>query len=188
MSQDEAEDAALLSCLQACHDLYSRQQQFAHSTRKGFMNVAKARQSMGRSSVSVLDCREELVAQFRIAPCSSGGEDDPGAATWRRFDYASERSVRAVPTQVRRRGATASDGAPSADATLEEVADGPPAHQKDPILLFGGLVPPPLRKAKQDFSAALEQAILAANAVREILAAERAIAASESGAAASSER
>ena len=42
----------------------------------------------------------------------------------------------------------ASDGAPSADATLEEVADGPPAHQKDPILLFGGLVPPPLRKAK----------------------------------------
>ena len=50
MSQDEAEDAALLSCLQACHDLYSRQQQFAHSTRKGFMNVAKARQSMSDGS------------------------------------------------------------------------------------------------------------------------------------------
>ena len=138
-----------------------------------------------RQLVSVLEAAR-TAAGDGAGGSLSGGDDDPGTATWRRFDYASERSVRAVPTQVRRRGANASDGAASADATLEEVADGPPAHQKDPILLFGGLVPPPLRKAKQDFSAALEQAILAANAVREILAAERAIAAS--GAAASSER
>jgi len=39
---------------------------------------------------------------------------------------------------------------------VPEGGEAPPALAKDPVLLFGGLVPPALRRSKADFAAALD--------------------------------
>ena len=63
---NEEEDAVLLAMLENCNDLYGQQQRIAKAMRKGFLNMAKARQSMGPGSLSALDCRERFGAQISV--------------------------------------------------------------------------------------------------------------------------
>ena len=44
---------------------------------------------------------------------------------------------------------------------------------KDPTLLFGGLVPPQMRRARQEFTSAMEHIIIAANLAHKIMVAEK---------------
>ena len=152
---------------------------------------------MGRHSVSVLDCREELAAQYRVVcsqcvpfcfRCSShlsslitslsvarrDSCDEGDFDGWRRYDVDGQSSTASL--SLRRRGAASASmiDDETSDMTVEDGTDGA-VKTKDPILLFGGLVPPPLRKAKTDFGAALAHAIAAANAARSILAAAQAL-------------
>lgn len=59
-------DDALLLLLRCANGLYAEQQQGAKSLRRGFLDMAKARQSLGHGSVSALDCREDLRAKITV--------------------------------------------------------------------------------------------------------------------------
>eukprot|EP00612_Vaucheria_litorea_P000018 CAMPEP_0171452390 /NCGR_PEP_ID=MMETSP0945-20130129/517_1 /TAXON_ID=109269 /ORGANISM="Vaucheria litorea, Strain CCMP2940" /LENGTH=156 /DNA_ID=CAMNT_0011977047 /DNA_START=120 /DNA_END=590 /DNA_ORIENTATION=- len=66
------------------------------------------------------------------------------------------RNSKGVSNSVRQRNRASSEG-----SLLSEEIDSS-AASKDPIQIFGGLVPPALRKAKRSFTSALDYAILAA--------------------------
>ena len=59
-------DKAVIALLQHVNELYGEHQQAAKLMRKGFLNMAKARQSMGRGALSALDCREKMAAQMTV--------------------------------------------------------------------------------------------------------------------------
>jgi len=59
-------DDTVLGILRSCNELYGYQQLAATSMRKGFLNLAKARQSLGRGTVSALDCREDMWASATV--------------------------------------------------------------------------------------------------------------------------
>ena len=55
------EDEALVALLEKVDGLYAEQQRIAKSMRKGFLNITKARQSMGRNALSALVSRTCLL-------------------------------------------------------------------------------------------------------------------------------
>ena len=59
-------DKAVMTLLRLVNELYAENQRGAKSMRKGFLDMAKARQSMGRGALSALDCREKMVAQMTV--------------------------------------------------------------------------------------------------------------------------
>jgi hypothetical protein len=188
-------DETLLSLLRATSDLYAEQQHAAKNMRKGFLNLAKARQSLGRGTVSALDCREEMWPQFTLeaAPPPDEAQDLEGAEPlWHRHRQGAANTTSATKALRRRGGGgavegddTASEGSleslagedtTAAATTVADPTDGPdgsvPARDRNPLLLFGGLVPPALRKAQADFSAALEHYVAAAGLVHQMALAQ----------------
>ena len=188
----EVNDAALMLCLQQANELYEREQNASKLMRKGFMGLAKARRSMGRHSVSALDCRGELEAQLVVRvdsssqpPSANNKASSSAAVVWGRHE-----TVPATPARGRSPVAAAEDGdaLPSRrrNAAREPEPEAPPSSMEgggeasdrpavkkpsDTLLLFGcALVSPHLRKAKQDFLASVDQLLAAANAANALLA------------------
>ena len=63
----EQENAAILCVLTEADEYYKEQQRLGKTIRKGFLDLAKARQAVGpSSSISALNVREELSAQFSV--------------------------------------------------------------------------------------------------------------------------
>mmetsp|Transcript_104506 Transcript_104506/g.301274 ORF Transcript_104506/g.301274 Transcript_104506/m.301274 type:complete len:218 (+) Transcript_104506:1187-1840(+) len=171
------EDEALVALLEKVDGLYAEQQRIAKSMRKGFLNITKARQSMGRNALSALNCRELVDAQVRV---DATHEEDAGML-WERH-RESPGAVAPQNGAVRRRGAGGLSGPIDEDTASSHTPDEPAADdavqgaaQKNTLMLFGGLVPPPMRKAKADFALAVEHCIAAANIAQSIALAEREI-------------
>ena len=166
----EQENAAILCVLTEADEYYKEQQRLGKTIRKGFLDLAKARQAVGpSSSISALNVREELSAQFSVDAddaFDACAVDQLAASAAFRARKGGLDESRRVPSSesLRRRGDAAA--AATADATTcEEDAPPPP---RDTVLLFAGMPPPALRKAKKEFVTALQHAIKLANAGRRI--------------------
>ncbi|KAJ1445714.1 hypothetical protein M885DRAFT_549075 [Pelagophyceae sp. CCMP2097] len=170
----EIENRALIVGLQQADAYYQEQQRLAKTIRKGFLDLAKARQSSA-SPISALNCREELCAQYLVEndeDYESLGIEAAGAAdAWRAFN---PRGISLAQQSLRRRG--------GADDAVEELhesgmradSDGPD-EVVDPVLLFAGFPSPALRKAKKEFVHALTHMIKLANAIQRMRAAQHAL-------------
>mmetsp|Transcript_9688 Transcript_9688/g.17380 ORF Transcript_9688/g.17380 Transcript_9688/m.17380 type:complete len:205 (-) Transcript_9688:73-687(-) len=166
------EDEVLVGLLEKVDAMYAEQQRLAKAMRKGFLNITKARRNLGPNSLSALNCREEIEAQIRI-----DAHEDDAEMLWQRH---RDSPGAAAPQNgaMRRRGAGGLSGPAAEDEELEALSTTEQekrASDKDTLMLFGGLVPPPMRKAKADFAAALDTAIAAANIAHRIALAEREI-------------
>jgi hypothetical protein len=171
-------DDALVAMLRQVNELYQEQQLAAKSMRHGFLNMAKARQSMGPNSLSALDCREHMRAQFMLNKSAEvdyieSVADLDTARLWeKRQPGAGKGSL--APVLRRRAGADGSDeGAAQLGTDSESSEHDNSDGERDPILLFGSMIPPALRRAKNDFAVALEHYISAANLAHKISQAER---------------
>ncbi|KAJ8604832.1 hypothetical protein CTAYLR_001040 [Chrysophaeum taylorii] len=162
----ETENRAVLVMINQADQFYREQQRLAKTLRKGFLDLAKARSAVGPScKISALDCREELQAQFLLS-----GDDIAEVSmtsleacdAWRKRKAGADLQVAQIDS-LRRRGNETTEGA---------VAETPDETPADTVLLFTGLAPPTLRKAKREFVNALTHAIKLANAIQRIQAAE----------------
>jgi hypothetical protein len=128
--------------LSQADEYYQGQQRLAKMIRRGFLDLAKARQSVGPSStISALDCREELVAQYMIeADPNFAGLDASQAGTadaWRPYEakVAMEKA-----RSLRKRGSLDDDrneeqlGLTREDSDIDEAP-------VDTVLLFAGFPP-----------------------------------------------
>jgi hypothetical protein len=176
----DARNTLVLELLQSVEELYSIQVELNDCLRQGFFGLTRARLSSagsGPSSYSALDTRERLNASFRVRlsersaeeVLSSLGVKAPGGigamyVMRRALSAADEQSRGSQYEGLRQRG-HGSDGNESV-GLLSEPTDPPVADTLD---LYGGLVPPQLRKAKRDFSAGLAFAIRAATINQKVM-------------------
>mmetsp|Transcript_3404 Transcript_3404/g.11170 ORF Transcript_3404/g.11170 Transcript_3404/m.11170 type:complete len:188 (-) Transcript_3404:791-1354(-) len=169
----ETENQAVLVVLNQADEFYREQQKLAKALRKGFLDLAKARSAVGPSGrISALDCREELQAQYAV----DGDEIDgvevkslEASQPWRAHTDAAFGGARAGVggTNLRRRGGDDDDNG------ADLVQDGDAQQDKsDTVLLFAGLAPPALRKAKKEFVLALNHVLKIANASQRIQVAQ----------------
>lgn len=166
----ETENAAVLCVLREADAFYREQQRLGRTVRRGFLDLAKARQQHG-AGISALNLRKDLEAQQSVVPvedfekCSI--QDLSAASAFRlRKGAPGLSSVPAVPlTERRLRQRTAGDS-PSDSITGSE--DERPPGEQDPMLLFAGMPPAALRKAKREFLNALTQAVRLANSARRL--------------------
>jgi hypothetical protein len=188
-------DETLLSLLRATSDLYTEQQHAAKNMRKGFLNLAKARQSLGRGTVSALDCREEILPQFTVDEASSAQELEGAEPLWHRHSKIKTKMPSGAKILRRRGGGTAevddtasegsleSCGEESGPTTTADPSQGPHGNvtpqDRNPLLLFGGLAPPALRKSQSDFRSALEHYVTAAGLAHKIALAQSRLAAAQ---------
>lgn len=178
-SSIENENRAVLVVLNQADQFYREQQRLAKLMRKGFLDLAKARSTVG-APISALDCREELQAQFTLA------SDDVGSVSIGNLEAADawRKNVGAVgagPEQqqqaqsadkLRRRGMESQE--------LLSVSNEEQIEQTDTVLLFTALAPPTLRKAKREFVNALSSALKLANSIQRMQVAQAKLAASSS--------
>lgn len=166
----ETENAAVLCVLREADAFYREQQRLGRTVRRGFLDLAKARQQHG-VGISALNLRKDLEAQQSVVPvedfakCSV--QDLSAASAFRLRKGAPGLSAApAVPVAERRlRQRTAGDS-PSDSITGSE--DERPPGEQDPMLLFAGMPPAALRKAKREFLNALTQAVRLANSARRL--------------------
>ena len=170
----DVENKAILVALNEADQYYQEQQRFGKTIRKGFLDLAKARQAVGPSNaISALNVREELSTQFSVDEDDAFGGLDAFAIEAASAYRARKGGLGAgsrVPSSesLRRRGdvgATVERGDSGSMTTCEEDK---PEAPKDTVLLFAGMPPPALRKAKKEFVAALQHALKLANAARRI--------------------
>ena len=173
-SSIEAENRAVLVVLNQADQFYREQQRLAKLMRKGFLDLAKARSTVG-GPISALDCREELQAQFTLA------SDDVGtvsignleaADAWRKnvgVGAANPEQQVSSADKLRRRGMETQE--------LLSVSNEEQVEQTDTVLLFTALAPPTLRKAKREFVNALSSAVKLANSIQRMQVAQAKLAA-----------
>ncbi|CAM9967821.1 unnamed protein product [Pylaiella littoralis] len=165
--------AALLTALEDLHNIRNEMHTCIKQARQtfcGFLNMAKARRSIGRNSVSVLDTREEYSAEVTISIKAEGclGE---------RFEeskstFSRNRSERVPYPVVVRDGSLRQRGGVAAPVEIEESLLQPDQDapvRGDSMSLFATLVPPPLRKSKKNFSSVVDYAVEASNLAHRIL-------------------
>jgi len=186
-------DETLFTLLRATSDLYTEQQHAAKNMRKGFLNLAKARQSLGRGTVSALDCREEVLPQFTVDEASSAQELEGAESLWHRHSKVKTKTSSGAKILRRRGGGgtaevddTASEGSlescgeESGPTTTADPTQGPNGtvtpQDRNPLILFGGLAPPALRKSQADFRSALEHYVTAAGLAHKIAVAQNRLA------------
>ena len=64
----DAENAAVLTVLREADAFYREQQRLGRTVRRGFLDLAKARQQHGAGSISALNLRKDLEAQQSVVP------------------------------------------------------------------------------------------------------------------------
>ena len=112
MNSADESDKAVLALLRMVNELYAENQHGAKSMRRGFLTMAKARQSMGRGALSALDCREKMIAQMTVE--KDEGADLPvtvdtleSSTLWHRHRGVSATQV---PKSLRRRAGSSING------------------------------------------------------------------------------
>mmetsp|Transcript_6998 Transcript_6998/g.15994 ORF Transcript_6998/g.15994 Transcript_6998/m.15994 type:complete len:241 (-) Transcript_6998:340-1062(-) len=182
-----AADEALLTVLRQAGELYEEQQLASKAMRKGFLDMAKARQSMGRGALSCLDVREDFKPQHMVEMNADAAGEAEGmtpratpkqleaSALWHRHRKPAAKAAGKAKA-VRRRGGQSDDQTDEGQGTdsdsLESTDASPTTDanpESDPALLFGGLLPPALRRSKQDFAGAVGHYVAAANAAHRVL-------------------
>ena len=155
----ETENRAVLVVLNQADEFYREQQKLAKALRKGFLDLAKARSAVGPSCrISALDCREELSAQYAVDGDRIDNLDVKAleaSQPWRA--HTATVAVQQREKSLRRRG-----------ETMETTIEAPAEENADTVLLFTGLAPPALRKAKKEFVNALTHVLKLANASHRI--------------------
>ncbi|CAM9531003.1 unnamed protein product [Ectocarpus sp. 4 AP-2014] len=170
------EDSALSALLTALEDLHNirnemhtcLKQASASCSACGFLNMAKARRSMGRNSVSVLDTREEYAAEVTIA---IEADDSEGRLQESRSTFSRNRVEPAGSAVVIRDGSLRQRGG-GAHVEIEESLLQPDQDapvRGDSMSLFATLVPPPLRKSKKNFTSVVDYAVEASNLAHRII-------------------
>ncbi|CAM9159590.1 unnamed protein product, partial [Choristocarpus tenellus] len=145
-------DDLLVELLLAIEKLHSLRTEMHTCLKQGFFNMTKARRSMGQNSVTVLNTREEYSAQSTVIIREEAGQEgvlaasvftrDRGVGNWN-MKSGSEGSLR-QRTSVGVSQWTVEEASPQAGRELY--------GRGDSLNLFTGLVPPPLRRSKRDFS------------------------------------
>ncbi|CAM9203072.1 unnamed protein product [Ectocarpus sp. 12 AP-2014] len=131
--------------------------------------MAKARRSMGRNSVSVLDTREEYAAEVTIA---IEANDSEGRLQEARSMFSRNRVEPAGSAVVIRDGSLRQRGGGGAHVEIEESLLQPDQDapvRGDSMSLFATLVPPPLRKSKKNFTSVVDYAVEASNLAHRII-------------------
>eukprot|EP00903_Cladosiphon_okamuranus_P011777 g11070.t1 len=164
------EDVALAALLTALEDLHNIRNEMHACIKQGFLNMAKARRTMGRNSVSVLDTREHYAAEVTVsidADCDSEGRLKASKSI-----FSRNRIEAATPPVVVRDGSLRQRGGVVAPVEIEESLLQPDQDapvRGDSLSLFATLVPPPLRKSKKNFTSVVEYAVEASNLAHRIL-------------------
>ncbi|CAM9654127.1 unnamed protein product, partial [Laminaria digitata] len=179
MDNDDAL-AALLTALEDLHNIQNEMHTCIKKARegssyhrnysqlRGFLNMAKARRSMGRNSVSVLDTREEFSAEVTISmsDCDSDGQLQQSVSTFsRNRTEPVDSPAGSRGGSLRQRGGVV---APEIEESLLQPGQDAPLRG-DSLNLFATLVPPPLRKSKKDFTSVVDYAVEASNLAHRIL-------------------
>ena len=167
----DAENAAVLTVLREADAFYREQQRLGRTVRRGFLDLAKARQQHGAGSISALNLRKDLEAQQSVVPVEDFDKcsiQDLSAATPFRLRRGPPGEARepSLPEPSERRLRQRNNG----DSPSESVssADEGTTGEQDTMLLFAGMPPPALRKAKREFVNALNQAVRLANSARRL--------------------
>ena len=167
----DAENAAVLTVLREADAFYREQQRLGRTVRRGFLDLAKARQQHGAGSISALNLRKDLEAQQSVVPVEDFEKcsiQDLSAATPFRLRRGPPGEARepSLPEPSERRLRQRNNG----DSPSESVsrADEGTTGEQDTMLLFAGMPPPALRKAKREFVNALNQAVRLANSARRL--------------------
>lgn len=163
-------DDALAALLTALEDLHNIQNEMHTCIKQGFLNMAKARRSMGRNSVSVLDTREEYSAEVTIsiaAECDSDGQlQESGSKFSRNRTEPVDSPAGIRGGSLRQRGGVVAP-VEIEESLLQPGQDAP--LRGDSLNLFATLVPPPLRKSKKNFTSVVDYAVEASNLAHRIL-------------------
>lgn len=202
-SSSSTETALLLELLSTVDELHTVTSEMHACMKQGFFNMTKARISGGSGAsmggtrvISVLDAREELkgTVTVGIRPLHSDTDEisslmdglginaghtyrieREGAGGGRSTHTNDNQKGRTPPGNLRQRGST--HAADLGSSTLSPRAD--PASmspETDTLQLFGGgLVPPPLRKAKKNFGSAVDCAFVVASLTQRVLQLQSAI-------------
>mmetsp|Transcript_22841 Transcript_22841/g.29598 ORF Transcript_22841/g.29598 Transcript_22841/m.29598 type:complete len:192 (-) Transcript_22841:31-606(-) len=176
----ETENRAVLVVLSQADEYYKEQQRLAKALRKGFLDLAKARMNT-QGRISALDCREEIWPEFTVdfEHLNSNVDTYEASMPWR--PHVSDVSASIISSSdnsgLQRRSGGRPDDNFSNVILAEEVQFAGTEHDfnqknNDTILLFTGLAPPALRKAKKEFVQALSYVIKIANATQKINAAK----------------
>ena len=166
----DAENAAVLTVLREADAFYREQQRLGRTVRRGFLDLAKARQQHGAGSISALNLRKDLEAQQSVVPVEDFDKcsiQDLSAATPFRLRRGPPGEARepALPEPSERRLRQRNNGdSPSESVSSADEGTG----EQDTMLLFAGMPPPALRKAKREFVNALNQAVRLANSARRL--------------------
>ena len=166
----DTENAAVLTVLREADAFYREQQRLGRTVRRGFLDLAKARQQHGAGSVSALNLRKDLEAQQSVVPVEDFEKcsiQDLSAATPFRLRRGPPGEARepALPEPSERRLRQRNNGdSPSESVSSADEGSG----EQDTMLLFAGMPPPALRKAKREFVNALNQAVRLANSARRL--------------------
>jgi len=196
----------LLELFSCCEDLTKLNDSINQGMRKGFLQMARARQTSGMNQLSVLNCRAEFLPfvtiemnEHALNPVQFCSEDksneketivvesiyreciqnqaDKVSDLWQikqlqpespsTFSEKAPRSIEQMDSGLRRRAR----GLDNDGGLITELSAGSRNGQTritDSLQLFGGLVPQPLRKAKNEFRTALDSIVTAANKVHKI--------------------
>ena len=180
----DTENAAVLTVLREADAFYREQQRLGRTVRRGFLDLAKARQQHGAGSISALNLRKDLEAQQSVVPVEDFEKcsvQDLSAATPFRLRRGPPGEARepALPEPSERRLRQRNNGdSPSESVSSADEGTG----EQDTMLLFAGMPPPALRKAKREFVNALNQAVRLANSARRLDRALKVLELSESAA------
>ncbi|KAG5177651.1 hypothetical protein JKP88DRAFT_226363 [Tribonema minus] len=186
--QCSLETSLTLALLEAADELHNAKAELSLCLKQGFFNMTKARLAAGggahSAGITVLDTREEFHAAVTVELL----DKDPDASPARELralklpaghafqragnDDAPHSSGGSVngSSSLRQRNHAGSDS-----STIAEEAAAASAAGKDSMQLFGGLVPPALRKAKRNFSSALDYVFLAAELTQRVALLYRAV-------------
>ena len=166
----ETENAAVLTVLREADAFYREQQRLGRTVRRGFLDLAKARQQHGAGSISALNLRKDLEAQQSVVPVEDFDKcsvQDLSAATPFRLRRGPPGEARepSLPEPSERRLRQRNNGdSPSESVSSADEGTG----EQDTMLLFAGMPPPALRRAKREFVNALNQAVRLANSARRL--------------------
>eukprot|EP00752_Nemacystus_decipiens_P012150 g10769.t1 len=164
------EDVALAALLTALEDFHNIRNEMHACLKQGFLNMAKARRTMGRNSVSVLDTREQYSAEVTISmdpECDSEGRLEASKSIFSRNTVEPS-----APPVVLRDGSLRQRGGVASPVEIEESLLQPDQDapvRGDSMSLFATLVPPPLRKSKKNFTSVVDYAVEASNLAHRIL-------------------
>jgi hypothetical protein len=116
----------------------------------------------------LVEVRERADSSDSLCKALSALHLSSGQSFQRHDDSAAGSSSKRDLRSLRQRGGGGgSDSGSNSMVADEPESSGPP--QQDTLQLFGGLVPPPLRKAKRNFTAALDYALLVATLTQRVV-------------------